>query len=291
MSDHEQHDRYERWIADLATYLGEQGVACVCGFDDRHMGDIMFMSIPGQAGYSELVVLRGKRQKAITLILSETAAAARDLARVMSAAHRHVRRARNAKRKFWHLVENMADRLARHFDSWASDYPQQTLARLQQAIPEAQAQRMIGSAAHRHVKARDNHDEVQYGASVATNDPDAGGPPRRALRYNNARAAFEGQGQALHAVQSRALAAGVDVGELVVASALASAVLGAGTLDVNHEVEQRKQSLWDSCDCGLDVLDCGLVPWDCASGASDIGCETPDCDSCDVPDCSFDCGL
>jgi hypothetical protein len=43
MSDDEQHGRYERWerwIFDLASYLasylGEQGIGCVCGFREPH---------------------------------------------------------------------------------------------------------------------------------------------------------------------------------------------------------------------------------------------------------------
>lgn len=288
MSDREQHDRYERWLADLASHLADRGITCHLGFDDRHMGDIMYMGVPGGAGYSELVVLRGKRQKATAILLSETAEAARHLADAVRGAHRDVRRIRNAKRRFWHLVEHMADRLAIGFAEWANRYPDQVLERLQEVIAETRP--MIGTASHRHIKSKSGRVEVQFAASIPM-DAQQGGPPRRALRYNDARGAFEGHGEALRAVHARADSAGVGLGDVVVAGATAGAVLGAGPLAASVDAEQKEQSWWDTVDCSLEALSCGCDSWDCAAAVTDIGCEMPDCDILDIPDCSLDCGI
>lgn len=293
MAKQEHDERYERWLLRIAEHLRAQGLSCFLGYDDRHLGNHLYLAIPGDKGYSELVLLRGTRDKATAILLCEEPDAARALAQALGGVHRSINRVRNARRRFSHLVERMAARLAQSFDRKAESYPQEALARLRQIIPDARP--MIGTAAHRHIKSRARADEVQYGASISVMSAGALAgnlaelPPRRALRYNPERRVFEAYGYALRAVQELARSHG-DVSGIVVPGAVTALTAELAAAAEKPQGDQSSDpSLADAAEFGLDVASDAC---DCSSLVPDIGgCDLPDCDTCDVPDCSFDCSL
>ncbi|MEM9492767.1 MAG: hypothetical protein AAGC55_26705, partial [Myxococcota bacterium] len=207
--DNRRDDRYERWLDDLRRHLTGMGWDCTLGYDDYYLGNIMYLTLPSTVGYNELIVIRGARSRATAVLLSEEPEAADILSAAVAGHHRDINRLRNARRKFLHLIERMAVRLAHSFDRRADGYPQQTLARLRELVPEAKA--MVGVAAHRHIKTRKGADETRYGASiplaallagspgVESPEDQAAEPVRRALRYSRIRGVYEAYGTALAA--------------------------------------------------------------------------------------------
>lgn len=321
--------RFERWLADVADGLGHHGLDCRLGYDDRHFGDRMYLAITAPArgergpGQLELAMCRGGRSRAIVYLFAETRAGVRALAEALDGSHRRVPRARNAKRKFMHLLERLAVRLTATFDQRALAYPRPVLARLQAHLPDARA--MVGIADHQHLKGGPKLDAMEHAALVPVSVPAAGDPGDpastgpletvwRALRYDPDREAFEAYGPTRAALEAaipaqaaagatadRADAAWASLGggaAAGMAGGLAGGLIVAGALHPalaqEHRKKQGDDSGGDTDSSCLDWLDCGdlvhSVTCDsCDIGLSDLGpCDTPDCDVCDVPD--IDCG-
>jgi hypothetical protein len=293
MSEHageEREDRYERWLSDIAQHLRGSGVAVALGYDDRPVNNMMYLGVYCPEGYTELMLMRGGRGSATAVVLSENRDAAGAAARELAGAHRDVLRRHNAKRKFLHMIERIATRLAGEFADRARDYPEGALKRLGRVVTDAQP--MTGIVAHRHIKKRRRSgDEVRYGASIAVHQDDQGMPVaeplKRALRYDQDRQLFKAYGNALHSLRNDyggELAAIVAPGAADGALMLMDSAVAAETKESGDKSSWTLSDVCDCSDCGLDLVSCMPSDFDC----SDIGgCDTPDCGGCDIPDCSF----
>lgn len=309
MSDH--NERYERWLAVIAEHLTQHGIAAVLGYDDRHLGDMMYMSIQTGAGYVELVVWRGKHGRALLTVFADSQDAARAVVAALGSLHRRIPRTRNAKRKFVHMVERLVERVGENFQSYMEQYPHPALERLREIAPDAQP--MVGAVAYRRVKPPKGDTQGRYGASVAL----ANGT-RRGLRYNAGRGAFEAFGDLLAELSLRIEKAGprahpdghpdLPWGAMAAAPIVIGGVGGAALAAyaaAGGEEEQKQSEADDSdtaffevadttctiLDCGIDLVDAVTCP-QCNTGLEDLGgCDTPDCDASFVPDCSFGCDL
>ncbi len=266
----------DAWLTFIASHLRGKNRTCELAYDDERQGDLLALTVPGEAGLCELDVRRRERGASLVLC-AQSAAALRALLDVLGPLHRSVSRLENARRKFVHRVERMAEHLLETFEERSQQFPVEALQRLRELFPEAEPMVGIeglyrerehepesvaftpGEAADKRLAKEASQYPSRFAASVPT---PAGG---RAALYEPERAGFRLVGAAhsqlaerLQRHGSRApveFAVSNDPNEPVRTAAAAGTGYLAGA----------------SCgDCGgLDMPDCDVV-------------ELPDCGSCDI---------
>jgi hypothetical protein len=134
----------DSWLNGIATHLRGKGQECRLVYDDVRGGQFLALAAPTGQGLVELDVHR-TRTGAILILCADTPAALAVFADKLGELHRTVKRLANARRKFVHRVETLAQHLAQTYDERAREFPHEPFGRLQQLIPEGAA--MTGAEA------------------------------------------------------------------------------------------------------------------------------------------------
>ena len=275
--------RFERWLHDLAEALEGEGWQTRLGYDDRHRGERLWLTMtpPGlrpQLAHLELQVERKAAKSAVLRLFADTLANLSLLAEVLQGQHRKIRRIDNAKRKFVHRVARMAAHLSETFEQRRGGYPRALLERLQQLVPGASAEiGLEGSYRARRAlfKAQpseeDQDDDFDLARGSRRYRPAfAAGVPlatHRRSAPHRGRGGFEFRGEALQLVQLQLVSASADPALLPIAN--------RDELELASPPREHDSSLdmvGEAVDVGTCAVDCDWF-------------DLPDCDVCDVPDC------
>jgi len=281
--------RLECWLLQLSEHLDISGIETRLAYDDRRGGNWLVLRILlREQGYAELIVRRQLLTATLYLAVDRSQAAAL-LALALRGFHRKIQRRRNARRKFIHRVEQMAEALAQTFDARAADYPAERLQQLARLVPSARPMTGLKAPFRQKLAAEgDDRFPTVYAARVETqNGPRLIPYDRRAERFN-----FRGVTTAV-LTAAAAIVGAVALSEYAVAS-------DQGDGD-QRDGDQRGEWLDNFADGALDVT--ADVAEEGAEAALEIGAEAvaekagflsdldcidlPDCDVCDVPDCAF----
>jgi hypothetical protein len=291
-----KNTRYERWITLLASHLRGQGVQCHLAYDDRHLGDRLVLSLPLAEGFCELQVVRGDKGANLCVLAGSQGAADR-LAALLTGVHRTAKRRHNAKRRFLHRLEWVAQHLQQTFEPRQQRFPQAALERLRTVLPEAapligvrtpfqqkadpEDERLELEAAQGRLARQLRRYKLLFAARIHTS---LGG--RAALYYKNVDG-FCPRGEALNVVAIRLKESGV-----------APAALLAPPAPDGHERDWGEilDAVGDGVELAVDATELAVDLADVV-GASDScwdvgGIDLPDCGGLDIPDCGgCDCPL
>ncbi len=288
-----REQRFERWLVWLVGQLDERGLECRLVFEDRHRGDLLVLRAGSAQGYTELKLRRRKRG-AVLILVSESTAAAGHFAEAMvgpepgpgkrtDSLYRRVPRRANAKRKFVHRIERMAQHLASSFATRHCRFPQTQLERLRTMVPTAKAmtgiEALFRSRQHEadavplgrdqevtELTRKSRRQAKRYPSRFAARVPDDGG--FRAAMFTGGNFNVGTTPLAVEEGAKRSEGRDSD-GKMELGEALDAAELGYEAVELAADVAS---SATEAGDCGgLDLPDCGCV-------------DVPDCGGCD---CAF----
>lgn len=277
-----REQRFERWLAWVAMGLEAKDIEPRLLYEDRPQGNLMVLSAATK-GLVELQVHRHGRG-GVLILVAESAQAATDFAEAVVGRHDKVPRRLNAKRKFIHRIERLAEHLPKTFDARKSEFPMPALKQLQTWLPSARP--MIGAEAtfrDKHEDEASSFDPTKWFESAdkklareAKRYPSrfaamvqAGGKPRAALytgaAFSLGAIALSAEALAAPPAEQQREVVGEDVIDLLDGAELAYE-LGAGVGDVGLELGAELPSAGD---CGgIDFPDLGA-------------CADIDCGGCD----------
>ena len=269
MAKGDRDERFERWLGTVSSWLGARQVPGRLIYEDRFKGDLMALPAQTVAGSVELQVHR-QAHGAVLLVFSDCRESAGALSHALDGAHRSIKRRHNAKRKFVHRLERMAQHLALTFDQRHQTFPAEPFARFQQWV--ARSRPMTGIEGLYRAKGHEEGTQAFRAVDAST------AVAREAHKYPTQHAA---------AIPSRG-------GWRAALHRQGHFVLGATPITQERlaAARQRKQSDEVDAEDLVDTVDIAAEVGDVAAGVGEIALDTTtgagDCGGIDFPDCSFD---
>lgn len=282
-------DLLEAWLHELSTALAPRGLNGTLLYDDKFRGDILVLTLPTTEGLTELVAHRAGKG-AVLIFVAENARAAQVAASALGGLHHQVSRRANSQRKFVHRIERMVEHLVASFVTRAAAYPGPQLALIQGAVPTAQP--MTGVEARFHTKDHEEEPVLEPSSALSARDLRKYvtrfaacidiGPRKRAVLFESGR--FVPRGETAHALRHMRQQRGGDADEGF-AAAFAGEALELALIDAPIAAAEGVVAAAAAPSHIIDGLgDAVTSSSSCGDGGFDFA---PDCDICDLPDCSF----
>lgn len=116
--------RFERWLINVVAYIkGQQGVAFDLVSVGKRLGNHLIARCYFSAGLCEMhIIKRGKG--AVLILLVQNKDTAIQVHQTLSGMHKLISRFANAKRKFVHRMEKLAQQLSQRFDASQDQFPE-----------------------------------------------------------------------------------------------------------------------------------------------------------------------
>lgn len=298
--------RQERWLSLLAERLRDNAWTVATFYEDHRAGNLLTLSASGPDGLVELHVHRstvgptptgqlapeGEAQRALgaTLVLvAQTRRGISDFAKHLAGLHAKLPRKHNAKRKFIHRVEELAEHLAETFDVRQQRFPQADLDRYQKWLYGAGP--MIGVQTSFRQRAAEREGGDSWWDPSQWFEGDEKRIARKARRFPSRFAArITAKGRPRAALYNNGV---FTLAGVALSAGLLAAVAGAGGLSGAREHAEEAQERLDLS--GVDaesVLDVAEFSYEVGSLAGDIAGASGDCGGIDMPDCDMpDCSV